>query len=110
MCGQVKKGKVMINFEKGSLVETLYNKEGKEIAGSNMPFDERDKPLVATSVMFRNLERELLTIVNATFQDVQQRDAQKAIVTSVLWDWWHRNNPTPLCVNDDLEDHCPSVK
>lgn len=34
-----------------------------------------------------NLEGQWLTIIDATFQDVEQRKAMKDIVRKMIWDW-----------------------
>lgn len=36
------------------------------------------------------LEGKILTIIDATFSDPQQRKAQKDVFRDILWDWYSR--------------------
>lgn len=54
---------------------------------SRQPLDERPSAYLVWESQFRELEGVLLTVVDASFSDKQQREAVKSIVRRGMYSW-----------------------
>ena len=95
--------------KKGHWLKEWLDEDGKVISGENHPFDTFSEPSLISSKELRNIEGRLLTIIDATFQDKFQREAQKSIVRKEIWEWWYQYNSIPKCSHDGVSDHFPVV-
>ncbi len=94
------KSRILKRGSQVKLIQVKYMIKKSLVAGSSLPSDVK---YGFYTYHISNLEGKMLTLIEASIQDVEQRRALKDIVRQTVWNWAIENNIDRDCEENKVK-------